>query len=227
MPRIARILPPNSVYHIVCRGNNQQVVFKSERDFLSYLSLIEKLKNEHPFNLYHYCLMNNHVHLLLETCRETDLSAFMKRLNLTYFYHFKRNYGFSGHLWQDRYKSYLVEKDNYLLACGKYIELNPVRAKLVRNPEDYQFSSYRFYIKKAKDKLISPDPLYLDLSANEEKRAEFYQEFVISKEYQERFTGPFWGPQDFISKMKKRLDYKIKRGKVSFRKIKEKTRTVP
>ncbi|MBI4067217.1 transposase, partial [Candidatus Gottesmanbacteria bacterium] len=138
MPRAPRLLLPLSYYHIMTRGNNKNTIFKKDSDYQKYLELTFKLKEIHPFEIYHYCLIPNHIHFLIKTKKESDFSVFMKRLNLTYFYYYKRNYEWVGHFWQDRFKSQPVGKDEYFTQCGKYIELNPVRAHLVQNPEEYK-----------------------------------------------------------------------------------------
>lgn len=134
MPRQARFLPPDNVYHIMCRGNNSHDIFIQKEDYLKYLELLEKYKEDHPFDLYHYALMPNHIHFLLKTSKETNFSEFMKRLNLAYFHYYRIKYGWKGHFWQDRFKSKLISQDDYLIQCGKYIELNPVRANIVSDP---------------------------------------------------------------------------------------------
>lgn len=224
MPRQARILPPDGAYHIVGRGNNRQDIFLDDSDKDKYLELISRFKEDHPLSLFHYCLMTNHIHLLLETNNKTDLPTFMKRLNLAYFHHFKKKYGYAGHFWQDRFKSFLIEQDNYLLVCGKYIELNPVRAKMVDDPSEYAYSSYGFYVKGEKSDILEPNPLFLELSDNKGDRQNAYRDFVLPDEKIEKFKGPFWGSEKFVAKMKKRLEYKetsLRQGrKVSFRRIK-------
>jgi len=103
----------------------------------------------------------------------------MKQVNLSYFNYFKKTYGYSGHLWQGRFKSNIIDTDIYLLHCGKYIELNPVRAGVVQMPEEYRFSSYSHYAKGSYDAIITDTPAYLALSNSEEERRKHYLEFVI------------------------------------------------
>ncbi|GAH93854.1 unnamed protein product [marine sediment metagenome] len=122
MPRIKRIYLEEGIFHILARGNNKQWLFEDKSDFKYYLDILKRLKKEQPFLLYHYILMNNHVHLLIETNQKTELSKLMKRINLLYYNHYRRKYNYAGHFWQDRFKSILVSKDEYLLACGLYIE---------------------------------------------------------------------------------------------------------
>jgi len=134
MPRLPRFLLSQSCYHVMDRGNNRNIVFKEKEDYFYYLELINKYKKEHPFNLYHYCLMPNHVHFLVQTKKAKDFSIFMKKLNLSYYHHFKKKYGWTGHFWQNRFKSKPVGKDEYFIQCGKYIELNPIRANITKDP---------------------------------------------------------------------------------------------
>jgi putative transposase len=146
MPRAARIAPKNYVYHVMTRGNNRQRVFDDDQDFLRYLEILQQYRATYAFKLYHYVLMSNHVHLVLQPSRAGGtLAQIMKGINLTYAWHYKKKYQHVGHFWQDRYKSIIVLEDTYLLSCGSYVDLNPVRAGMVCNPKDYPWSSYGCY----------------------------------------------------------------------------------
>mgnify|MGYP001558251488 FL=1 len=129
------------IYHLITRGNNRMKVFHTDEDFRFYLELIAKYKALHPVLLYHYCLMSNHIHLLGKVIQAGNLKKFMQGLNQSYSNYYKRVYKHSGHLWQGRYKSFLIQKDSYLLECGRYIERNPLRAKMVEDPKDWPWSS--------------------------------------------------------------------------------------
>ena len=119
MPRTARIAPKEYVYHVMTRGNNRQTVFEDEEDFSRYLVILQQYRQKYKFKLYHYVLMSNHVHLVLQPAeRGGALSEIMKGINLSYAYHYKKKYEHVGHFWQDRYKSIIVAMDEYLLACG-------------------------------------------------------------------------------------------------------------
>src|SRR3972149_4661339 len=132
MPRTARIAPNECVYHILTRGNNRQDVFKDKQDYKKYREILQRYKERYTFKLYHYVLMTNHVHLVLESTEKGGkLSEIMKGINLSYAQHYKGRYKHIGHFWQDRYKSIIISKDAYLLACGSYVELNAVRARIV------------------------------------------------------------------------------------------------
>ncbi len=157
MPTGPRLLIDNACYHIITRGNQQQEVFLRPQDYETYISVLRKLKRKYNFLLYGYCLMPNHVHLVGEPTITKDLSRFMQSLNRTYTAYFNKNYQKVGHLWQGRFISKVITKDKYLLDCIEYIELNPVRANLVRTAGDYAWSSYkeRILSGETKDKLIN------------------------------------------------------------------------
>ena len=179
MPRTARVTPREHVYHVLTRGNNRQDVFEDEEDFRKYLELLLRYKEKCQFKLYHYALMTNHVHLVIEPSEGGgSLSEIMKGINLAYVQHYKRKYIHTGHFWQDRYKSIIISKDDYLLACGSYVELNPVRAKIVEDPKEYTWSSYRVYAYGKRDMLVDEHPVYLQLSEDEGERKRKYREFV-------------------------------------------------
>jgi putative transposase len=110
--------------------------------------------------------------------RGGSLAEIMKGINLSYAQYFKGRYRHTGHFWQDRYKSIIVSKDEYLLACGSYVELNPVRAKVVEDPKDYRWSSYNTYAYGRKDELIDEHPIYKQLSKDQTERRKRYREFV-------------------------------------------------
>jgi len=179
MPRVARVAPEGYIYHILTRGNNHQDVFKTEEDFDNYLEILWKYKKEYRFLLYHYVLMKSHVHLVLEPIGDgRNLAEIMKGINLSYVLYYKKRYGYIGHFWQDRYKSIIVSKDDYLLACGSYVELNPVRAKITADPRDYRWSSYSVYAYGNNDPVVDEHPIYGGLSKNEVIRRKRYRKFV-------------------------------------------------
>lgn len=122
MPRQARIGLPDHIYHVTNRGNNRDRVFREEEDFRKYLEILARYKSKEGFLLYHWVLMNNHVHLLLGIPEKGSLARVMQCINLAYTLWFNRKYRRVGHLWQGRFKSFPVENDMYLLACGRYIE---------------------------------------------------------------------------------------------------------
>jgi putative transposase len=211
MPRVARIYTEAGVFHILARGNNKQNIFHGDADFHAYKSILMKYKEEHPHKLYHYCLMTNHIHLILETNNLTGLSRFMKRVNLAYFAHYKRAHGYAGHFWQDRFKSLLISKDEYLLACGLYTERNPVRANIVSLPGSYKHSSYAYYAYGAQDELVDDDPLYEGMGKTSKERQGHYRGLAIDERLHLNkmiFSQLFLGSDDFIRRMEKAFNVK-------------------
>ena len=219
MPRVARIYTEEGVFHILTRGNNRQKVFKEESDYRIYKDMLTELKGEQPFRLYHYCLMGNHVHLIIETNERTELSKLMKRLNLYYYNNYKKKYGYIGHFWQDRFKSLLIAKDEYLLACGLYIERNPVRAKMVALPEKYPYSSYNYYAYGEGDEIVDRDPCYNELGRTDIERQRRYRGLMLDKEkgLNERiFSRLFLGTEGFMKEMEGRFkvrNIRLERGR--------------
>ncbi len=209
MPRISRIYTEEGIFHVLTRGNNKQYVFKEEEDFAVYKKIIKTLKKEQPFQLYHWSLMGNHVHLIIEANKKTELSKLMKRLNLLYYAKYKKKYGYTGHFWQDRFKSLLIEKENYLLACGLYIEKNPVKAKIVTNPKDYPHSSYNYYAYGVEDGLTDRDPCYNELGRDDKERQAEYRRLTIDKQItSSSFKQLFMGTEGFVKKMEEKFDIK-------------------
>ena len=213
MPRTARIAPREYVYHILTRGNNRQDVFKEERDYRKYIEILQRYKERYKFKLYHYVLMKNHVHLVLEPVeRGGTLAEIMKGINLSYVKYYKFRYKHIGHFWQDRYKSIIISKDNYLFACGSYVELNPVRAGVVKDPKDYKWSSYKVYAHGKRDALIDEHPIYKELSRREVERRKKYRDFVngmlIDKDAMkgEMNRRVIYGSEEFIDKVTKEYE---------------------
>lgn len=154
MPNAKRILLENACYHLIIRGNQKQKVFNCTEDHLIYLSFLKRFKKKYKLRIYAYCLMPNHVHILGEIENRLSLSNFMHDLNRTYTLYFNNKYKKVGHLWQGRFKSMIITKDKYLIDCINYIELNPLRADLVKQPSDYQWNSYNGRVLGKDDKII-------------------------------------------------------------------------
>jgi len=133
----------NACYHITTRGNQKQAAFIDNEDYLRCLATVKRAKKKYAVLLYAYCLMPNHLHLLIESKIAGDISKFMHWVNRGYVAYFNAKYGKVGHLWQGRFKSKPIIKDRYLINCAEYIEENPVRAGLVSDIAAYPWSSYR------------------------------------------------------------------------------------
>lgn len=178
MPRIGRVVLPNYPHHVVQRGHNRQVIFVEAEDYEHYLSDLRDLKDAFGVKVYAYCLMTNHVHLLLTPDESaTGLSQLMKTLAARMTRYRNRLEGRSGTLWESRFKSSVVQSDSYLLACSRYIELNPVRAKMVRHVAEYPWSSYPQRVGLEPSWLDS-DPCFDALGDSESLRCERYRIFL-------------------------------------------------
>jgi putative transposase len=180
MPRKNRkdIIYDNSTHHVVQRGLNRSWVFKEQIDYEKFKELMKRYITQYNIAIYNYCLMSNHVHILLYVKEHANLPRFMHALSLSYSAYYRHTYKYSGYLWQGRYKNFLIEKDSYLLECARYIERNPLRAKMVEDLSLYPWSSYHFYSKNAEDNLITVNPLYEPLGKTPKERQNRYVEYV-------------------------------------------------
>jgi len=176
MARPLRMEFPGAFYHIIVRGNQRQDIFVEDQDRVEYLRRLKHYKKECGFILYAFVLMTNHFHLLIET-RNYPISKIMQLINLTYTQYFNKKYGKVGHLFQGRYKSFLCDRDEYLLSLVRYIHLNPVRAKLVKEPQEYRWSSYNSYLTEAKD-LIDTDRVLRVFSERVSHARIRYRDFI-------------------------------------------------
>ena len=141
MPRTARKKSNTGIYHVMLSGINQQRIFEDDEDNEKFLLTLSDCKKAGGFELYGYCLMGNHVHLLIKVAKE-ELEQIFRRIEARYVYWYNWKYKRSGHLFQDRYKSEPVEDDRYFVSVLRYIHQNPVKAKLCKKPEEYKWSSY-------------------------------------------------------------------------------------
>ena len=175
MPRRARLVLPGVPMHIIQRGNNRQICFASDQDYLFYLDWLKQYSEKYECQIHAYVLMTNHVHLLVTSKGIKGTGLLMKQLGQRYVQYFNRCYRRSGTLWEGRYRSCLVEEESYLLSCQRYIELNPVRANMVEHPADYRWSSYRGNGQNINDDIVKPHELYMRLGRSEDERKENYR----------------------------------------------------
>lgn len=196
MPRLAREYQTNSsyIFHILNRGILCQTIFHDEQDAARFLQILTRYKQKMRFEVYHWCLMPNHYHILAEFSNPTFISKIVGACQQIYALYYHRKYHTAGKLFQNRFKSQAIEKERYLFACGRYIELNPVRAKLVGNAWDWKWSSAQFYVNNKIDDLTSSDPEWknsdsgsykkwlLDSATDEEKRIFSSSKNIIGEE---------------------------------------------
>jgi putative transposase len=176
MPRRARLTLPNVPMHLIQRGNNRQACFYADEDYRFYLDLLTEYAGKTGCQVHAYVLMTNHVHLLISADSNRGVGALMKALGQRYVQYVNRTYRRSGSLWEGRFRSCLTQEESYLLACQRYIELNPVRAGMVSHPADYRWSSYRANAQGEPSPLLVPHPLYTALGADAATRQHAYRE---------------------------------------------------
>jgi putative transposase len=189
MPRTARHLADKGFYHVVTRGIDRRKLFRSHRDYNYLLEVLEKYSVKFQVAIVHYCLMSNHLHLLIFSERAGDLPRFMQGVLQTYAAYFRKKFGSVGFVFQNRYKSRFINKDSYLLECGRYIERNPLRAKITDNPLNYPWSSYSYYAEGKPNSLIKLiNPLFLGLAEIEKERQRVYSKYVLEERLYEHIV---------------------------------------
>jgi REP element-mobilizing transposase RayT/predicted house-cleaning noncanonical NTP pyrophosphatase (MazG superfamily) len=220
MARKPRIEYEGAFYHVLSRGIYKVNLFLDDGDYKTFLTKLREYKQKYLFKVYAYVLMKNHFHLLIET-GSTPLSKIMQGLLQSYTQYFNKKYKRWGHLFQGRYKSIICNKDSYLLELIRYIHLNPARAKIIKNPKDFIWSSHRTYLGISDDGLIDEVEFVLKLFSKSKKKAiSLYEGFIleeIGKESSEKFYQSILGDEEFKEelneKMKQKLD--IEKRKVS------------
>ncbi len=175
MSRKPRFFLPNTPVHAIQRGNNRQAVFFDESDYQFYLDCLKLAAEKYSCRIHAYVLMTNHVHLLVTPENSDSLSRMFQYVGRFYVSYVNNTYGRTGTLWEGRYKASLVEEENYLLRCYRYIELNPVRAGMVKRVEDYPWSSYAYNALASDNAIVSPHSLYLQLGKDVVQRCAAYR----------------------------------------------------
>jgi len=223
MPRIARVTSPGYPHHITQRGNNREDVFFDDEDRSFYKSTLKSYCESCRVDILAYCLMSNHIHLLAVPLEESALACCVGRTNLLYTQYVNRKYRRSGRLWQNRFYSVIVDDDMYLWSVMRYIELNPVKAGIVKDPLAYPWSSCRATVGVIEDELVKSS-LWLDTS---ERAA--YGRFVMQQDLamdekirRATSTGRPLGGVDFVEGLEKLLSRKLLVGKVGRPKKKQK-----
>jgi putative transposase len=174
MPRTARLIVPEVAVHIVQRGHDRNDCFFEEADYRAYLDALRKHAPQFDCSVHAYCLMTNHVHLLLTPHKPTSCAQLMKHVAQRYSKRWNARRGRTGTLWEGRFYSALVTTEHYAIACYRYIDLNPLRAGLVKHPAEYRWSSYRANSYTRLDDFVSPHAAYLALAAGPAERAASY-----------------------------------------------------
>lgn len=181
MPRRARLPLAGIPWHIIQRGNNRSACFYAEDDYWKYLDTLKEQAHTFGCAIHAYVLMTNHVHLLLTPARQDSAALMMKHLGQRYVQYVNRSYRRSGTLWEGRFRSCLTQSEDYVLACYRYIELNPVRANMVQRPGDYPWSSYRANGDGHANPMLTPHAEYLRLGVTKAVRQATYRGLLATK----------------------------------------------
>ena len=182
MPRLPRFVIPGQPQHVIQRGNNREDIFREEDDYLFYLEKLADAANKHHCDIHAYVLMTNHVHMLVTPHTENGIGKMMQMIGRYYVQYFNKTYNRTGTLWEGRYRAALIDSEQYLLTCMRYIELNPVRAtNLAKHPADYPWSSYRYNALGEDNALVTPHKQYKRLGSKLEERQSGYRQLFRSK----------------------------------------------
>jgi putative transposase len=220
MARQPRLTLPDYPHHIIQRGNNRQAIFDGVADYQALLGLLQEAAQQHKVAVHSYVLMTNHLHLLATPQDEVGLSRLMQHVGRSYVRLFNKRAQRSGTLFEGRYKSTLIQTERYLLACMAYIDLNPVRAGMVAQPQDHPWSSYGHYAGLRTDPLLTPHPHFWNLGNTPFAREAAYVELVragVSKADERSLTNTAlrsWalGDEDFLADLEKNTQRRVRPG---------------
>jgi len=175
MARLPRIYVKNQPQHIIQRGNNRERIFVDKQDYLFYLKCLQDAVKTHKLNIHAYVLMTNHIHLLASPQQENSIGKVMQSIGRRYVQYFNYRYERTGTLWEGRYKATLIDSEQYLLICMRYIELNPVRANMVSHPKEYPWSSYSCNASGDSGEYLKPHQVYRQLGEEPGEREKAYR----------------------------------------------------
>jgi putative transposase len=219
MARLPRLTVPGYPHHIIQRGNNRQMIFSCPADYQMLLALLDENAQKFGVALHAYVLMGNHFHLLATPTTADGLPQMMQAVGRRYVRYFNDKQGRSGTLWEGRYRSTLIDTDRYLLACMAYIDLNPVRAGLVREAATYPWSSHAHYVGLRTERLITPHALFWTLGNTPFSREAAYAGLAaggITQAQQEALTqsvlsGWALGDENFVANLQKRTERRVQK----------------
>lgn len=217
MPRKPRLSIPGLPQHVIQRGNNREAIFLVDNDYRQFVEMLSLAADQHDCQIHAYVLMTNHVHLLVTPLNEEGIGKMMQSLGRRYVQYFNLRNARTGTLWEGRYRATLVDTERYLFACMRYIELNPVRAGMVKLPGEYQWSSFRCNAHGSLDTLVTHHPQYFSLGASSPARQRAYCT-LFEAEIEEasvdeirRATNSAWvlGSVDFAEAVVSRLNRRV------------------
>lgn len=219
MARRKRVCPAGVTQHVIQRGNNRQACFYAAADYAAYAHWLQEFAVDCEVAIHAWVFMDNHVHLLATPQRDNDIAGMMQRLGRCYVRYFNHRYGRSGTLWEGRYRSCLVDSEHYLLACYRYIELNPVRAGIVASPAEYHWSSYRANALGIESRLRTPHPEYIALDDAASRTAAYRAMFpaeldeeVLADIRAATHRGVALGSRGFVEDMERATGTRLREG---------------
>ncbi len=213
MPRPLRPIDDGLIYHVINRGNNRQRVFRKRADFAAFLQTLGELTERWPFELYGFCVLDNNFHLLLRP-KATSISRIMQSLLVSHTQRYHRHYASGGHVWQGRFKSPVIQNDEHLLTVLRYIEANPLRARIVKRADEYAWSSFRVHGAGEPHGLVDPLVNYEELSPRANVRQRRWAEKVHAPMRESELaavrrsvaTGLPYGERSWVERLAKRLE---------------------
>ncbi|MBS1187662.1 MAG: transposase [Burkholderiaceae bacterium] len=179
MARTARLVIPNMPHHIIQSGNDRQSIFRDDADYLAFQAWLKDAARQFRVALHAYVLLPNQVHLLATPVDETGLARMMQWVGRYYVPYFNQKYSRSGTLWQGRFKTSVIESEQYFLPCSRYIEMKPVRTGLAANPADYRWSSFAHHVGDRPDSMITDHPLYWGMGNTPFEREAAYKAWIL------------------------------------------------
>ena len=210
MARIARVVAPGIPHHVTQRGNRRQQTFFNDEDYQVYLELMSEWCARYKVHIWAYCLMPNHVHLIAVPESKDSLNLAIGEAHRRYSRRINFREGWRGHLWQGRFSSFILD-ENHLLACARYVELNPVRACMVEKPEAWRWSSANAHLTGKDDLLVSTSPMIAMVKAPWKKFLSLEtQESEMTLFRKHERTGRPMGDDAFIERLERLLDRPLK-----------------
>ena len=210
MARIARVVAEGMPHHITQRGNRDQQTFFSDDDYAAYIDLMAEWCRKYEVDIWAYCLMPNHIHLIAVPSKKENLRLAVGEAHRRYTRRINFSKGWRGHLWQERFSSFVME-ERYLIACTRYIENNPVRAKLVSRPKQWSWSSASAHISGKNNKLVNVEPVLSIINGDWQ---DFLMGSILSEELEDirrhERTGRPLGSTHFVEQLERRLDRTLK-----------------
>ena len=213
MARPLRLEFPGAIYHLTSRGDRREPIYEDDNDRLQWLDVLSRACERYNWRVYAYCLMDNHYHVLLETA-DGNLSKGMRHLNGVYTQYFNRQHNRVGHVFQGRYKAILVEKESYLLELSRYVVLNPIRARMIKDMNQWKWSSYQATSGKAQvPDWLETDWLLSQFGRQRKRARERYIDFVregigLPSVWENLQKQIFLGGESFVDQHQEKINEK-------------------